>query len=150
MANALSIRELTKRYDDGFLAVEDFDLEIEAGSFFGLLGPNGAGKTTAVRILSRLIKADEGTATVFGMDVDSQADAVRFTIGLTGQYAAVDEYLTGFENLEMVGRLYQLGKAESHSRATGLLERSIWRMPETGLPRPIPGGYVVDSTSRPR
>jgi ABC-2 type transport system ATP-binding protein len=89
----------------------------------GLLGPNGAGKTTVVRILTTLLLADAGRAEVMDLDVVRDADAVRASIGLTGQYAAVDEYLTGFENLEMVGRLYHLPKAEARSRADELLAR---------------------------
>jgi len=119
---AIEVEGLVKRYQET-TALAGIDFTVTEGTVLGLLGPNGAGKTTAVRILSTLIKADEGRASVLGMDVVTEADAVRSTIGLTGQYAAVDEYLTGFENLEMVGRLYQLGKAESRSRATALLER---------------------------
>jgi len=119
---AIEVESLVKRYKET-TALAGIDFSVTEGTVLGLLGPNGAGKTTAVRVLSTLIKPDEGRASVFGMDVVAEADAVRSTIGLTGQYAAVDEYLTGFENLEMVGRLYQLGKAESRSRATALLER---------------------------
>ena len=89
---------------------------------FGLLGPNGAGKTTAVRILTTLLLPDEGSARVAGFDVLREPAAVRRHIGLAGQYAAVDENLTGFENLEMVGRLYHLGRREARDRATELLE----------------------------
>jgi ABC-2 type transport system ATP-binding protein len=89
----------------------------------GLLGPNGAGKTTAIRILTTLMRPDEGTATVAGVNLLTDPEAVRRKIGLSGQYAAVDEYLTGFENLEMVGRLYRLGKAEARRRAAELLDR---------------------------
>jgi ABC-2 type transport system ATP-binding protein len=96
---------------------------VSEGTVLGLLGPNGAGKTTVVRILSTLLRPDAGRAEVNGLDVVTQGDQVRATIGLTGQYAAVDEYLTGQENLEMVGRLYRLGKRESRLRAGQLLER---------------------------
>jgi ABC-2 type transport system ATP-binding protein len=99
------------------------DLAVPQGSILGLLGPNGAGKTTMVRILATLLKADAGEARVAGLDVAREAAALRSQIGLAGQYAAVDENLTGFENLEMVGRLYHLGKAESRARADELLER---------------------------
>ena len=85
------------------------DLSVPRGSVLGLLGPNGAGKTTAVRILTTLLTPDEGSARVAGLDVVKDADALRSNIGLAGQYAAVDENLSGFENLEMVGRLYHLG-----------------------------------------
>ncbi|MDQ3055911.1 MAG: ATP-binding cassette domain-containing protein [Actinomycetota bacterium] len=122
MTSAIEVEGLVKRYKQT-TALAGIDFSVPEGTVLGLLGPNGAGKTTAVRVLSTLIKADEGRASVFGMDVVADADAVRSTIGLTGQYAAVDEYLTGLENLEMIGRLYQLGKAESRSRATALLDR---------------------------
>jgi ABC-2 type transport system ATP-binding protein len=88
-----------------------------------LLGPNGAGKTTAVRVLATLIQPDAGSATVAGIDVLADPAGVRARIGLSGQYAAVDEHLTGYENLEMVGRLYGLRKARSRERARELLER---------------------------
>jgi ABC-2 type transport system ATP-binding protein len=99
------------------------DLRAEAGSVLGLLGPNGAGKTTAVRILATLLKPDRGSARVAGLDVVRDAAKLRAQIGLAGQYAAVDENLTGFENLEMVGRLYHLGRGPSRERASELLER---------------------------
>jgi ABC-2 type transport system ATP-binding protein len=97
------------------------DLSAPAGSVLGLLGPNGAGKTTAVRILTTLLPPDAGTARVAGLDVVADAAALRARIGLAGQYAAVDENLTGRENLEMVGRLYHLGAAVSRQRAVELL-----------------------------
>jgi ABC-2 type transport system ATP-binding protein len=93
------------------------------GSVLGLLGPNGAGKTTAVRILSTLLQPDSGTARVVGLDVVKDAPKLRAQIGLAGQYAAVDENLTGFENLEMVGQLYHLPRKEARARADELLER---------------------------
>jgi ABC-2 type transport system ATP-binding protein len=104
-------------------ALDGLDLRVEEGTVMGLLGPNGAGKTTAVRILSTLLMPDAGTAEVAGLDVVRQADELRSRIGLTGQYAAVDEYLTGRENLEMVGRLYHLPKKVARRRADELLER---------------------------
>jgi ABC-2 type transport system ATP-binding protein len=102
-------------------ALRGVDLRVEPGSVFGLLGPNGAGKTTAVRILTTLLKPDAGSARVAGFDVVRDAPRVREHIGLAGQYAAVDENLTGFENLEMVGRLYHLGRRAARDRAGELL-----------------------------
>ena len=104
------------------VALDGLDLEVPKGTVLGLLGPNGAGKTTAVRILSTLLDADSGSVEVAGIDVTKEPDKVRERIGLSGQAAAVDEYLTGFENLDMVGRLYHLGKERSRARATELLD----------------------------
>ena len=104
-------------------ALDGLDLEVGEGTVLGLLGPNGAGKTTAVRILTTLLKPDAGRAKVVGFDVVKQAGDLRSRIGLTGQYAAVDEYLTGRENLVMVGRLYHLPKRQARKRADELLER---------------------------
>jgi len=113
---------LVKRYKD-LEALSGLDLTVPEGKVLGLLGPNGAGKTTAVRILATLLKADGGTAEVAGIDVAKDPDGVRARIGLSGQYAAVDEHLTGFENLQMVGRLYGMPKAKASQRARDLLER---------------------------
>jgi len=104
-------------------ALDGVDLNAPAGTVLGLLGPNGAGKTTAVRILTTLLPLDGGSARVAGFDVATEAAALRTKIGLAGQYAAVDENLTGFENLEMVGRLYHLPRGEPGKRAGELLER---------------------------
>jgi ABC-2 type transport system ATP-binding protein len=104
-------------------ALDGVDLEVPVGSVLGLLGPNGAGKTTTVRILTTLLTPDAGTATVNGIDVASDPQAVRRSIGLSGQYAAVDEYLTGRENLLMIGRLYHLGSGPARTRAAELLEQ---------------------------
>jgi ABC-2 type transport system ATP-binding protein len=113
---------LEKAY--GAVAVLDgIDLRVGRGEIFALLGPNGAGKTTLVHILTTLVKADAGQSRVGGFDVATQAAAVRSTISLTGQSAAVDEFLTGEENLRMMGRLLRLGKSEASVRAAALLEQ---------------------------
>jgi ABC-2 type transport system ATP-binding protein len=119
---AISVQGLRKRFGT-VQALCGIDLTAPPGTILGLLGPNGAGKTTAVRILTTLLPPDEGTARVAGLDVVKDAAALRSQIGLAGQYAAVDENLTGFENLEMVGRLYHLGGGPSRERARELLER---------------------------
>jgi ABC-2 type transport system ATP-binding protein len=113
---------LVKRYGK-VVALDGLDLAVPKGNVLGLLGPNGAGKTTAVRILTTLLDPDEGTAEVAGLDVRAEPHRVREKIGLSGQTAAVDEYLTGFENLDMVGRLYHLGRQRSRNRARELLDR---------------------------
>jgi ABC-2 type transport system ATP-binding protein len=119
---AIEVRGLRKSYDD-VEALCGIDLTVDPGTVFGLLGPNGAGKTTAIRILTTLLPASSGSAKVVGLDVAAEASKVREKIGLAGQYAAVDEQLTGFENLEMFGRLYHLGRQTARERATELLER---------------------------
>jgi ABC-2 type transport system ATP-binding protein len=122
MTNMIRTSGLVKRYGK-VVALDGLDLEVPKGTVLGLLGPNGAGKTTAVRILTTLLVADEGSAEVAGLDVRTQPDKVRERIGLSGQTAAVDEHLTGYENLDMVGRLYHLGAQRSRARARELLER---------------------------
>src|SRR4051812_12243390 len=119
---AITATGLAKTYGD-VIALDGIDLEAQEGTVLGLLGPNGAGKTTAVRILATLLKPDRGSARIAGFDVVTQATQLRAHIGLAGQNAAVDENLTGYENLEMVGRLYHLGKGASQTRARELLER---------------------------
>ncbi|GAA4816219.1 ATP-binding cassette domain-containing protein [Nocardioides caeni] len=118
----ISATGLVKRYKT-VEALRGLDLEVPEGKVLALLGPNGAGKTTAVRCLTTLLKPDAGTATIAGVDVFADPAGVRAKIGLSGQYAAVDEHLTGYENLVMVGRLYHLGKTASQQRARELLER---------------------------
>ncbi len=119
---AITIKNLTKSFKD-LHVLKGIDLTIERGTMLALLGPNGAGKTTTVKILSTLLKPDGGEVFVNGFDVVKDADDVRKNIGLTGQYAAIDEYLTGRENLEMMGRLYHLSKADSKRRAEELLKQ---------------------------
>lgn len=120
MQNAVEAHGLIKKYGD-FTAVADVSLEVPTGTVLGVLGPNGAGKTTTVRMLTTLVRPDGGSAQVAGFDVVRDAEQVRRQIGVSGQYAAVDEYLTGFENLDMIGRLYHLGAKASKARARELL-----------------------------
>ena len=116
--------ELVKTYDKGKVrALDNLSLDVEEGTVLGVLGPNGAGKTTTVRILSTLLRPDSGRAIVGGIDVVKNPDKVREIIGLSGQYAAVDEILTGYDNLLMFGQLYHLGKKNAVIRANELLER---------------------------
>ncbi len=119
---AISARGLFKSYGD-VQALAGVDLDVARGTILGLLGPNGAGKTTIVRILTTLLQPDAGTAEVVGFDVVRQAGELRKQIGLAGQYAAVDENLTGLENLTMVGRLYGMDRAAAKARGQRLLER---------------------------
>ncbi|HUR09091.1 MAG TPA: ATP-binding cassette domain-containing protein [Nonomuraea sp.] len=135
MPPAIVAEGLVKRYGD-VVALDGIDLSVPEGTVFGLLGPNGAGKTTTVRILTTLLKPDAGHATVAGLDVVADAQRLRSHIGASGQYAAVDEHLTGAENLEMVGRLYHLGTKRSKQRARELLER--FDLTEAG-DRPVQG-----------
>jgi ABC-2 type transport system ATP-binding protein len=121
LGNIIEATGLVKHYGD-VKALDGLDLTVPEGSIVGLLGPNGAGKTTAVNILTTLLRPDAGSATVAGADVLEDPRQVRKLIGLSGQYAAVDENLTGFENLDMVGRLYRLGRSTARTRARALLE----------------------------
>src|SRR5262244_4099583 len=119
---AIVAEGLEKRYGQT-QALRGLDLAAEEGTVLGVLGPNGAGKTTAVRILTTLLQPDAGRAWVEGRDVVREAAAVRRCIGLSGQSAAIQEELTGRENLEIVGRLYHLGKPRARARATELLDQ---------------------------
>lgn len=132
---AIEVKGLTKHFKENKV-LDGLNLQIEKGTMLALLGPNGAGKTTTVRILSTLLKADGGDAFVNGHSVVSDSYKVRQNIGLTGQYAAVDEYLTGFENLVMMGQLYHLSKSDSEKRAHQLLsefnlEKAAYRPAKT-------------------
>src|SRR5436305_15165458 len=111
------LAEGLKKYYGNVKALDGVDLTVPAGTVLGLLGPNGAGKTTAVRILTTLLTPDAGRGEVAGYDVVREAQALRCVMGLAGQYAAVDENLTGRENLEMVGRLYHMPRAAVRARA---------------------------------
>lgn len=135
MVDAIVAEGLIKTYGK-VRALDGVDLRVPEGTVTALLGPNGAGKTTAVRVLTTLLVPDSGRAEVAGYDVVADARALRSYIGASGQYAAVDEYLTGFENLEMVGRLYHLGARRSRERARELLER--FDLVEAG-DRPVKG-----------
>jgi ABC-2 type transport system ATP-binding protein len=119
---AIVVDELRKHFGE-VKAVDGVDLRVRPGTVFGLLGPNGAGKTTIVRILTTLLHPDGGRATVVGYDVVKDAEPLRHVIGLAGQSAAIDENLTGLENIEMVGRLYHLSAAEARRRAKEVIDR---------------------------
>ncbi|MYZ33709.1 MULTISPECIES: ATP-binding cassette domain-containing protein [unclassified Streptomyces] len=123
--NAVEVRGLVKQYGgpQGTRALDGVDLDVREGTVLGVLGPNGAGKTTLVRILSTLVQPDAGTAMVAGYDVLRQPRQLRRTIGLTGQYASVDEKLSGWENLYMIGRLLDLSRQDARRRSDELLER---------------------------
>jgi ABC-2 type transport system ATP-binding protein len=120
--NAIVVEGLAKRFGE-VVALDGIDFQVPAGSVFGLLGPNGAGKTTAIRILTTILRPDDGRAELLGLDVVRQAEEVRYRIGLAGQYAAIDPNLTGRENLQLTGRLAQLPTADARTRAGDLLER---------------------------
>jgi len=122
LESSVIARGLVKRYGD-VTALDGLDLEVKSGTVLGLLGPNGAGKTTAVSILTTLVKPTEGNATVAGIDVVADPKGVRSRIGLSGQYAAVDEHLTATENLEMIGRLYGMSRKDARKRTDDLIER---------------------------
>ncbi|MFC9357329.1 ATP-binding cassette domain-containing protein [Rhodococcus sp. NPDC057014] len=135
MVDAITAEGLVKKYGK-VTALDGVDLAVPSGTVMALLGPNGAGKTTAVRVFTTLLVPDAGRAQVAGLDVVHDARVLRSRIGASGQYAAVDEYLTGFENLEMVGRLYHLGAKRSKARARELLDQ--FDLVEAG-DRPVKG-----------
>jgi daunorubicin resistance ABC transporter ATP-binding subunit len=114
---------LVKAFGDRVRALDGLTLTVQRGSIYGLLGPNGAGKTTLIRILATVLPPDAGTARIAGIDIRTDPAGVRAQIGLAGQYAAVDDYLTGRENVEMIGRLYGLPRGEARRRAGEVLER---------------------------
>ncbi|MBI5530986.1 MAG: ATP-binding cassette domain-containing protein [Candidatus Doudnabacteria bacterium] len=122
MDKAIEIKNLTKSFKN-VPVLKGINLDVERGTILALLGPNGAGKTTTVRILSTLIQPDGGEVFINGYNAVKNPNSVRASIGLTGQYAAVDEYLSGYENLVMLGRLYHLNYADAKKRATELLEQ---------------------------
>ncbi len=121
-SNSFKVIDVVKHYGD-IKALDGVSLSAEAGTVFGLLGPNGAGKTTLVRMLSTLLEPDRGSIEVLGIDALHEPQQVREVIGLAGQYAAVDEFLTGYENIYMTGRLYHLSHNQAKTRANQLLER---------------------------
>ncbi|GAA5117064.1 hypothetical protein GCM10023320_18790 [Pseudonocardia adelaidensis] len=141
MVAAVSAEALRKRYPGSDEpALDGFDLSVPPGTVHGLLGPNGAGKTTAVRILTTLLRADGGRATIDGVDVATRPADVRRRIGLVGQFAAVDEILDGRCNLVMFGRPFHLTRSDAHRRADELLAGVTGRgWPSTPSPSPSPG-----------
>src|SRR4030095_1960732 len=122
MTAALGAEGLVKTYGP-VRALDGIDVRVPEGTVLGLLGPNGAGKTTCVRVLTTLLKPDRGRVTVAGIEVLATPQAVRRIIVLSGQNAAIDEYLTGYENLEMIGRFYHIGRTKARARAVELIER---------------------------
>ncbi|HMT31338.1 MAG TPA: ATP-binding cassette domain-containing protein [Dermatophilaceae bacterium] len=136
MIEAHDLRKTYRASGEDVHALDGLSLQVPEGRVIGLLGPNGAGKTTAVKVLTTLIRPDSGTARVAGLDVLTQAREVKRVIGSSGQYAAVDENLTGLENLEMVGRLYHLGTRAARERARELIE--LFDLAEAG-DRPVKG-----------
>lgn len=138
-SKVLEVKNLTKSF--GKLKVlKGVSFYAEKGTILALLGPNGAGKTTTIKILSTLLLPDKGSALINGFDVVKSPDKVRSQIGLTGQYAAVDEYLTGFENLEMMGRLYRLSKKEAGKKADELLEQFLLESAKSRIVKTYSGG----------
>ena len=130
-------------------AVDGVDLEVRQGEIFGVLGPNGAGKTTTLQMLATLLPIDAGQARVFGVDVAREPHRVRQLLGVTGQYASVDEELTATENLWLFGRLQGLRSAAPAPPPSGCSPSSAWRMPRTSRSRSSPAGCGAALTSRP-
>lgn len=123
MISAIEVSNICKFFNKNIKALEGVNLSVPSGKIFGLLGPNGAGKTTLVRVLTTLLPPTSGTAKVLGLDVLRDAEKLRFLIGLTGQYTSVDENMTGFENLYMVGRLYHMSNSKALEKSKALLQR---------------------------
>lgn len=138
MPGAIYAEGLVKTFGD-VRALDGVDIDVPEGTVLGMLGPNGAGKTTAVRVLTTLLQPDSGQAVVAGIDVLKNPDEVRRSIGLSGQFAAVDEYLTGRENLQMVGQLYQMGARDAKKRAGSSWRSSTSPTPVTAPRRRTPG-----------
>jgi len=147
MPGAIYAEGLVKTFGD-VRALDGVDLDVPEGTVLGLLGPNGAGKTTAVRCLTTLLRPDSGRAVVAGLDVLKQPNEVRRSIGLSGQFAAVDEYLTGRENLQMVGQLYQMKAGPRRPGPASCWTSSTSRTPPTDPRRPTPEACAAGSTSR--
>ena len=146
-ASAIAATGLRKSYGD-HVVLDGIDLEVAEGTVFALLGPNGAGKTTIVQILSTLIRADGGEVRVAGHDLAREPDAVRAAIGVTGQFSAVDNLLTGEENLLLMADLHHLGRAEGRRRAAELLERFDLADAAASRPRPTRAACGAGSTWR--
>ena len=147
--HAIAVEGLEKSYGDVH-ALCGVDFTAQTGSILGLLGPNGAGKTTAVRILATLLKPTAGPRRVVGLDVAKDADELRTKIGLAGQYAAIDENLTGFENIEMVGQLYHLPRPRRASGPTSCSSASTSPRPAAGPRRRTRAACAGGWTWRPR
>jgi ABC-2 type transport system ATP-binding protein len=146
---AITVRDLSKSFGD-VQALDHVSLEVASGTVLGLLGPNGAGKTTIVRVLTTLLKADSGEARVVGLDVVRDQVELRSKIGLAGQYAAVDENLTGLENLTMVGRLYGMPRAAAKARGKSCCSALTWSRRPGGRSRPTRAGCGGGWTSARR
>ena len=149
MTNAIEAHDLQKTFGGKVRALDGVSFAVEEGTIFGLLGPNGAGKTTAVRILTTILAPDAGTGRVLGYDVVAQAEQVRTLIGLAGQYAAVDENLTGRENLVMVGRLNHMARPAVGRGPSSCSSSSASPTPATGPSRPTPAACAGASTWPP-